>query len=96
MGLVETEAAGDSDEGTIDHIMLNACETEEMGKKLRAVGIRHAVCLRSEVDDRTAREFALNFYQSLDVSLSKHYSLAFRHAVARMASSESGAQHVRP
>jgi len=68
-------------------VVLNACETEEMGKKLRMAGVRHVVCWRSEVEDGTASQFALDFYKSLDQQDPSHvkdYTRAFRHAVARM------------
>jgi len=86
-GLVKIESVGGSDKGTIEFAMLNACETEEMGKKLRAVGVRHVVCWRSEVDDNTAREFALEFYRSIDQqdrAQATDFKRAFRQAVARM------------
>ena len=38
--------------------MLNACETEEIGKKLWTAGVRHVVCWRSDVEDSTAGHFA--------------------------------------
>jgi hypothetical protein len=46
--------------------VLNACETEEMGKKLRNAGVLHVVCWRSKVQDMTAKRFALDFYASLN------------------------------
>ena len=64
--------------------MLNACETEEMGKQLRAAGVCHVVCWRSEVEDGTANQFARDFYFSLEQHTD--YARAFAHAVARMRS----------
>ena len=95
VALVKTEAAGGSGGGTIEFAMLNACETEEMGKALRAAGVRYVICWRSEVDDDTAREFALEFYRCLDQqdpSQAKDYKLAFRQAVARMGSGGGAAR----
>ena len=40
VGLVRLEAAGGSEGGTIEFALLNACETEEMGRALRAAGVR--------------------------------------------------------
>jgi hypothetical protein len=37
-----------------------------MGKKLRGAEVSHVVCWRSEVRDDTAREFARQFYASLN------------------------------
>ncbi|MGB1607394.1 MAG: CHAT domain-containing protein, partial [Promethearchaeia archaeon] len=68
---VATEVAGVSN-GTIEFAMLNGCETEEMGRQLRNAGLRHVVCWRSEVQDTTARRFALDFYGSLDQQAHGH------------------------
>ena len=95
VALVKTEAAGGSGGGTIEFAMLNACETEEMGKALRAAGVRYVICWRSEVDDDTAREFALEFYRCLDTqdpSQAKDYKRAFLLAVARMGSGGGAAR----
>ena len=89
-GLIKTELAG-SDVGGIECVVLNACETEKMGKILRTAGVRHIVCWRSEVEDGTANQFALDFYKSLDqqdLSQTKDYAHAFRQAVARMSAGE--------
>jgi hypothetical protein len=66
-----------------------------MGKKLRSAGVSHVVCWRSEVQDDTAREFALQFYASLneqDPTWARDYSRAFQHAVARIGSGGGGAR----
>jgi hypothetical protein len=73
--------------GTIECVVLNACETEGIGKKLRKAGVPHVVCWRSEVDDTTANEFAVNFFTALDqsdVTKGMDYKYAFEQAVARM------------
>jgi hypothetical protein len=51
-------AAGVGRGGTIECVVLHACETEDIGKKLRKAGVPYVVCWRSEVDDTTATEFA--------------------------------------
>jgi GTPase SAR1 family protein len=84
--IVKTELAGDNG-GTIECVVLNACETEEMGKNLRGAGALHVVCWRSAVEDIAARNFALEFYASLkeqDPSQAMDYKRAFRHAAARI------------
>jgi serine/threonine protein kinase len=53
-------------EGTIECVVLNAANTEGWGQKLRDIGVSHVVCWRSEVQDTTATQFALNFYKYLD------------------------------
>ena len=86
VGILRTEVAG-ANGGSIECVVLNACETEDMGKKLRSTGVSHVVCWRSEVQDNTAREFALQFYASLneqDPLQRRDYQRAFRHAVARI------------
>ena len=92
IGILETELPGAND-GTIERVVLNACETEDMGKKLRSAGVSHVVCWRSEVQDDTAREFALQFYASLneqDPTQPRDYQRAFQHAVARIGSGSGG------
>ena len=49
-------------EGTIECVVLNACETEGFGEKLREIGVPHVVCWRSIVQDATATQF----YKTLD------------------------------
>ena len=49
-------------------MVLNACETEDIGKKLRNAGVPHVVCWRSEVDDTTSTEFVVDFFKTLDQS----------------------------
>ena len=76
-------------------MVLNACETEEMGKKLRDAGVRHVVCWRSEVQDTTAKRFALDFYASLDQQeQERDHARAFQQAVARMAPGGGGKKHL--
>jgi serine/threonine protein kinase/acid stress-induced BolA-like protein IbaG/YrbA len=93
--LFETEAAGGG--GTVECVVLNACESEEMAKRLRKYGVPHVVCWRSEVRDVTAMRFSETFYKALDCQgdNSRDYKRAFEQAAqpARMRSSESpGAQ----
>ena len=71
--------------GTIECVVLNACETEAMGKKLRSVGVFHVVCWRSEVLDTTGKTFAFDFYASLnEQNQGRDYKRAFWQAVDRM------------
>ena len=86
VGIISTEVAGVSN-GTIEFAMLNGCETEEMGLQLRRAGLRHVVCWRSEVQDTTAHDFAVNFYKSLSLqepTQAPNFERAFTRAVARM------------
>ena len=82
--------------GTIECVVLNACETEDMGKQLRRVTrVSYVVCWRSKVQDNTAREFVLQFYKSLqEQEAGRDYKLAFQHAVGRMVS-EGGVARAR-
>jgi len=85
-GLIKTEAAGEG-AGTIECVVLNACESEEMGTTLRTAGVCHVLCWRSEVNDNTASKFALEFYRSLDTQNQLqplNYTDAFQQAVCRM------------
>jgi hypothetical protein len=94
IGILKTELAG-ANGGTIECVVLNACDTEDMGKKLRSAGASHVVCWRSEVQDDTAREFALQFYASLneqDPTQLRDYPRAFQHAVARIGSGGGAAR----
>jgi CHAT domain-containing protein len=94
IGILTTEAAG-ANGGTIECVVLNACETEEMGKKLRSAGVPHIVCWRSKVRDDTARVFARDFYASLNQQdPERDYARAFQHAVARMAAGSGGKKHL--
>jgi len=89
--ILKTEAAANG--GTIECVVLNACKTEEMGKKLRSAGVSHVVCWRSAVEDMTAKKFALDFYASLNLQeQGQDYGLAFEHAVARMDSGGGAAR----
>ena len=58
----------------------------EMGSQLRRAGLRHVVCWRSEVQDTTAHDFAVNFYKSLsqEPTQAPNFERAFSRAVARM------------
>jgi hypothetical protein len=53
------------------------------------------VCWRSEVDDTTATDFAVNFFKAFDhlyVTTGMYYKLAFKQAVARMGSGGGAAR----
>jgi GTPase SAR1 family protein len=90
-GILKTEAAANG--GTIECVVLNACETEEMGKKLRIAGVSHVVCWRSEVQDMTAKRFALDFYAGLNQQeQGQDYGRAFEQAVGRMDSGGGAAR----
>jgi CHAT domain-containing protein len=89
--ILKTEAAANG--GTIECVVLNACETEEMGKKLRSAGVPHVVCWRSEVQDTTAKTFAVDFYSCLNQQeQGQDYRRAFEQAVARMDSGGGAAR----
>ena len=64
VGLFRTEVAGAHGRGTIECVVLNACNTEGLGKQLRDAGVSHVVCWRSEVYDSTASTFTSDFYTS--------------------------------
>jgi hypothetical protein len=81
--------------GTIECVVMNACETYEIGKKLRKAGVLYVVCWLSEVEDTTATEFSVNFFTALDqsnVTKNMDYKLAFQQAVARMGSGGGAAR----
>jgi hypothetical protein len=91
--MIKTEVAGEKG-GTIECVVLNACETEYMGKELKSAGVPHVVCWRSKVLDNTATNFALQFYKSLkEQGQQRNYKLAFQHAVARMDLGGGAARH---
>jgi hypothetical protein len=76
-------------------VVLNACETEDMGQKLRKTGVPHVVCWRSDVNDTTATEFSVNFFTVVDqseVTKDMHYKRTFKQAVARMGSGGGAAR----
>ena len=60
-----TEAHGRYKVRTIECVVLNACETEEVGKMLRDHGMPNVVCWQSEVRDETAHYFSKTFYKAL-------------------------------
>jgi GTPase SAR1 family protein len=78
-GVFKIVSAGSEDGGTVECVVLNACETETVGKLLRHNGVPHVVCWRSQVKDETAMEFAKHFYTSLTQD-SINYRLAFKMA----------------
>jgi tRNA A-37 threonylcarbamoyl transferase component Bud32 len=82
IGLFETEVYGVYRRGTIECVVLNACFTEDLGKKLRFAGVPHVVCWQSEVYDHTASQFTMDFYASLEEN--NCYKTAFCHAVQRI------------
>ena len=86
-GLFKTESAGSRDRGTVDCVVLNACNTEMLGQRIRLAGVPHVVCWRTEVQNATAITFAKEFYKSLDeqdLQQGMDYPKAFRQAAARM------------
>ena len=95
--LFETETSGGS--GTIECVVLNACESEGVGKRLRIYGVPHVVCWRSEVRDVTAMRFSATFYKALDCQSDgvRDYKRAFEQAAqpARMRSSEPTSSQAR-
>jgi hypothetical protein len=96
--IFETEAAGRA--GTVECVVLNACESEEMAKRLRKYGVPHVICWRSKVRDVTAMRFSETFYKALDCQgdNSRDYKRAFEQAAqpARMRSSESPGAERKP
>jgi GTPase SAR1 family protein len=88
--IFETEVAGARSGGTIECVVLNACETEEVGRKLQKLGVPYVVCWRSEVRDETAITFSEWFYKALDSQKGPtDYRLAFQQATNRLDSTES-------
>jgi hypothetical protein len=84
--ILSQRVGGGEGKGTLECVVLNACETETMGKTLRSVGLLHVVCWRSVVQDTTAKSFALDFYASLkDQGQARDYKFAFQQAVVRMS-----------
>jgi len=84
--LFQPEATG-TQNGTVECVFLNACETESVGKLVRKYGVPHVICWRTPVDDTTATNFAGNFYTALDLGKpeARDYQAAFQRAVVRMA-----------
>jgi Leucine-rich repeat (LRR) protein/GTPase SAR1 family protein len=80
--LFETEVAGAHGRGTIEGVVLNACDTEDLGKKLIDAGVQHVVCWRSEVYDSTASTFSCEFFTSFEENT--NYKISFRQAVSRI------------
>ena len=78
--------------GTVECVVLNACESEEMGKKLLEYGVPHVVCWRSEVRDVTAMKFSEAFYKALDRQSDgrRDYRRAFEQAEARLSRQGAG------
>lgn len=86
VNLFKTEAADSKVGGTIECVILNACETESMGRMLRENGVPHVVCWRKEVQDETAMSFSKIFYKILDSQKTWqniNYSRIFQQVVAR-------------
>ena len=65
-------------------MVLNACNTEGLGKQLRDAGVLHVVCWRSEVYDSTASTFTSDFYASYEEN--KDLKLSFSRAANRIGS----------
>ena len=66
VGLFRTEVVDAHSRGTFEGVVLNACNTEGLGKKLREAGVPHVVCWRSAVYDSTASKFTSEFYSSFE------------------------------
>jgi hypothetical protein len=82
VGLFRTEVAGAHGRGTIEGVVLNACDTEGLGKKLRDACVPHVVCWRSEVYDSTASAFSREFFTSFEEN--KDYKKSFLQTVDRI------------
>jgi hypothetical protein len=89
VSLFTTEVAGAHSRGTIECVVLNACNTEGLGKKLRNAGVPHVVCWRSEVFDSTASQFTIDFYRSYEEN--KDLKISFRRAASRIGSGRAEA-----
>jgi hypothetical protein len=92
--LFKTEVAGAHGRGTIECVVLNACNTEGLGKKLRDADVSHVVCWRSEVYDSTAFTFTSNFYASYEES--KDLKHSFLRAANRIGSGRAEASLHKP
>ena len=102
--LFKTEVAGDTAScvangiGTIECVVLNACNTVVLGKQLRDAGVPHVVCWRSEVHDSTASMFTSHFYASYEEN--KDLKLSFLPAANRIGSGRAEAslhkKHLHP
>ena len=85
--LVGRVAVGQTLTGTVECVVLNACQTEMLGKRMRSAGVRNVVCWRTKVKDTTAMEFTDAFY---DYFMGKEqieeedYQHAFRQAKERI------------
>jgi serine/threonine protein kinase len=84
--------AEDAESSGIECVVLNACETEDLGKKLREHGVPHVICWRSEVRDVTAMKFSATFYKALDYQTDgqRDYKDAFEQARVRLPGRGSG------
>jgi GTPase SAR1 family protein len=100
LGLFDTEVAGAYGRGTIEGVVLNACKTEDLGKKLIAKGVQHVVCWRSDAYDSKASAFSCEFYTSFEEN--KDYRISFQQAVSRIfpgkgaTSSQKKQRHLHP
>jgi hypothetical protein len=84
--------AEDAESSGIECVVLNACETEDLGKKLREHGVPHVICWRSEVRDVTAMKFSAAFYKALEYQTDgqRDYKGAFEQAQVRLPRRGSG------
>ena len=48
--------------------VLNACDTEDLGRELAQRGLKHVVCWRGKVADAVAERFSQEFYKTLNES----------------------------
>jgi hypothetical protein len=51
---------------SIEFVVLNACDTELLGRDLKEDGVKHVVCWRGKVADVVAETFSSSFYQTLN------------------------------
>ena len=93
-----SEEGADEDGGTIECVVLNACETEGVGRQLLAYGVPNVVCWRSEVRDMTAMTFSKHFYKALDIQHEgkRDYKRAFKQAAKRLTSFGDTASKRKP
>jgi len=80
--------------GTVGCAVLNSCDSEELGRKLREYGVPYVVCWRSKVRDTTAIIFAQYFYMALDEG--SDYPRAFEQAKNRLGSAAAANQKRKP
>jgi len=63
---------------TVELVFLNGCNSEELGRLVRAEGVPYVVCWASRTEDRAARLFSASFFHSY--MRCKDYRQAFAQA----------------